>query len=179
MRSHRQVYRRVHRILKRVAGERLRLARDMTTQGEVRTADDVPGSKTRARPRIVSEASELIVGHEDPQRERLRGPPCSAKTPSAWVFGVFWFAPGWTYLPQTDSRGTSRWSGETPGRLSGFGPGAREERATTRPTWAPVAGFAGDLELRGEAIIVVEAAEHRACHGLDGAFPTRGRGCPR
>jgi len=39
------------------------------------------------------------------------------------------------------------------------------------PALAPVAGSAGEPELRSESIMVVKAAEHRPGHDLDRAFP--------
>jgi hypothetical protein len=55
---------------------------------------------------------------------------------------------------------------------------ARGEPQLTGPAWVPVAESAGAPELRGEAVIVVKAAEHRVCCDLYGALPAPGRGCP-
>ncbi len=41
------------------------------------------------------------------------------------------------------------------------------------------AGTSNEPELRGESVVVVKPTQHRACHELDWAFPSRGKGRPR
>ncbi len=102
----------------------------------------------------------------------------SVKTPSAPILGDFFVSHGGIDVldPTPADHGTTMRDTSCPVEIRSRHFGHDPERPDPM---GPVSGTSHEPDLRGESVVVVKAAEHRASHELDRAFPTRGRGRPR